>query len=75
MNSMEFREAPRRAVAEALLVPGEIVRATIYRRIERTRGLEREEIPEKLGTFDKAPQDSLQCTMSISVRRRPVLES
>ena len=38
---------------------GEIVRETIYQRIERTHQVKREEIPEKLDTFHKALQGTL----------------
>lgn len=47
------------AVDEGLLVPGEIVRAAIYDRIERSYQLKRGEIPEKLETFHLALEDLL----------------
>jgi hypothetical protein len=47
------------AVDEALLVPGEIVRTTIYERIERSYQLRRQEIPETLQTFQLALEDLL----------------
>jgi len=47
------------AVDEGLLVPGEIVRAAIYERIERSYQLRREEIPEKVETFHRALQELL----------------
>jgi hypothetical protein len=47
------------AVDEALLVPGEIVRTAIYKRIERSYQFRREEIPEKLETFHQALQKLL----------------
>ena len=39
-----------------MLALGEIVRETIYQRIERTHQVKREEIPEKLDTFHEALQ-------------------
>ena len=42
-----------------MLALGEVVRETIYQRIERTHQVRREEIPEKLGTFHKALQEVL----------------
>jgi hypothetical protein len=50
-QSAELREALLRAVDDGLLVPGEIVRAAIYERAERSYELKREDIPEKLDTF------------------------
>ena len=47
------------AVDEGLLVPGEIVRAAIYERLERSYQIKREEIPEKLETFHRALKDLL----------------
>jgi hypothetical protein len=47
------------AVDEGLLVPGEIVRAAIYERLERSYQVERGEIPEKLETFHLALEDLL----------------
>jgi hypothetical protein len=47
------------AVDEGLLVPGEIVRAAIYERLERSYQVKRGEIPEKLETFHRALQDLL----------------
>ena len=47
------------AVDEGLLVPGEIVRAAIYERLERSYQIKRGEIPEKLETFHLALQDLL----------------
>ncbi len=55
----QLREALLRAVDDGLLVPGEIVRAAIYERIERSYQLKREEIPEKLEAFHRALQDLL----------------
>ncbi len=47
-------EALLEAVDFGLAVPGEIVRETIYERLETTYGIKREEIPEKLPAFHKA---------------------
>jgi hypothetical protein len=52
-------EALLQAVDDGLSVPGEIVSAAIYERIERSYQLKREEIPEKLETFHQALQDLL----------------
>jgi hypothetical protein len=55
----EVDEVLLQAVDDGLSVPGEIVRAAIYQRIERSYQLRREEIPEKLETFHQALQDLL----------------
>ena len=47
------------AVDEGLLVPGEIVRAAIYERLERSYQVKRGEIPEKLEIFQLALGDLL----------------
>ena len=47
------------AVDEGLLVPGEIIRAAIYERLERIYQVKRGEIPEKLETFQLALEDLL----------------
>ena len=47
------------AIDFGLLAPGEIVRATIYERIERSYQVRREEIPDNLDTFHKALQELL----------------
>jgi len=47
------------AVDCGLLALGEIVRSTIYDRIEESYQVKREEIPEKLNTFHKALQELL----------------
>jgi hypothetical protein len=52
-------EALLEAVDYGLVVPGEIVRAAIYDRIEKSYGLKREEIPEKLEAFHGALEDLL----------------
>jgi hypothetical protein len=58
-GSAAFREVLLQAVDDALLVPGEIVRAAIYDRIERDCQIGREEIPEKLELLHKALQQLL----------------
>jgi len=55
----EVGEVLLQAVDDGLSVPGEIVRAAIYERIERSYQLKREEIPEKLEIFHQALQDLL----------------
>jgi hypothetical protein len=42
------------ALDDGLSVPGEIVRPAIYDRIEKSYGLKREDIPEKLEVFHRA---------------------
>jgi hypothetical protein len=58
-SSLELEETLLQAVDEALLVPGEIVRTAIHKRIERSYQLRRKEIPEKLETFHPALQELL----------------
>jgi len=58
-HRLELRVTLLESVDESLLVPGEIVRAAIYERLERSYQLKREEIPEKLLTFHEALQDLL----------------
>lgn len=50
----EVREILLQAVDDGLWVLGEIVRAAIYERIERSYQLKRKEIPEELHTFHRA---------------------
>jgi hypothetical protein len=47
------------AVDEGLLVPGEIVRAAVYERLERSYQIKQGEIPERLEAFHQALQDLL----------------
>ena len=49
-----FREALLEAVDYGLMVLGEIVRQAIYQRIESTRQVKREQIPDKLESFHEA---------------------
>ena len=55
----EFREALLESVDYGLLVLGEIVRQTIYERIEKDHELKRAEIPERLEAFHKALESVL----------------
>jgi hypothetical protein len=59
VDSAVFRDVLLQAIDDALLVPGEIVRAAIYDRVERSYQIRREEIPEKLELFQKALRDLL----------------
>jgi hypothetical protein len=54
MEPAEFRQILLEAVDYGLMVLGEIVRQTIYGRIEKDHGLKRTEIPEQLEAFHKA---------------------
>ena len=51
-----------------MLALGEIVRETIYQRIERTHQVKRKEIPEKLDTFHKALQGTLGAAAKVIER-------
>ena len=55
----EFREALLESVDYGLNVLGEIVRQTIYERIEKDHELKRTEIPERLEAFHKALESVL----------------
>jgi hypothetical protein len=59
VDSAAFRDVLLQSIDDALLVPGEIVRAAIYDRVERSYQLRREEIPEKLELFHRALRDLL----------------
>ena len=50
----EFREALLESVDYGLNVLGEIVRQTIYERVEKDHELKRTEIPERVEAFHKA---------------------
>jgi hypothetical protein len=56
-------EALLEAIDYGLLVPGEIVRETIYERLETVYGIKREEIPQKLTAFHEA---LLELTRSVA---------
>jgi len=58
-QSIDLGKVLLEAVDEGLLVPGEIVRAAIYERLERSYQVKRGEIPEKLETFQLALEDLL----------------
>jgi len=60
----EFRQNLLEAVDHGLMVLGERVRQAIYDRIERTHGLKREEIPERLGVF----HDALTSALGVGAR-------
>jgi len=53
-ESSGLEEALLHAIDDGLAVPGEIVRAAIYERLERSYQVKREEIPEKLEAFHRA---------------------
>jgi hypothetical protein len=53
-GSAALQEVLLQAVDDALLVPGKIVRAAVYDRIEQSYQIRRDEIPEKLELFHKA---------------------
>ena len=55
----EFRQNLIEAVDHGLMVLGERVRQAIYDRIEKTHGLKREEIHEKLDIFHDALASAL----------------
>ena len=55
----EMRKVLLQAVDDGLSVPGDIVKAAIYDRIEKSYRLKREEIPEKLEAFHRALEDLL----------------
>jgi hypothetical protein len=54
MEPAEFRQILLEAVDYGLMVLGEIVRQTIYGRIEKDHGLKRADIPEQLDAFHTA---------------------
>jgi hypothetical protein len=55
----EVNRVLAQALDDGLSVPGEIVRTAIYDRIEKSYGLKREDIPEKLEAFHRALKDLL----------------
>jgi|SRR3989337_4215232 len=59
MSLSRQREALLEAVDQGLAIPGEIVRAAIYERIERSYQVKREDIPENLEGFHKALEELL----------------
>jgi adenylate kinase family enzyme len=58
-GSAAFQEVLLQAIDDGLLVPGEIVRAAIHDRVERSCQIRGEDIPEKLELFHNAPRDLL----------------
>jgi len=58
-RSTALDDALREATDYGLLALGEIVRDTIYQRIESTRQVKREQIPEKIESFHEALQGML----------------
>jgi len=61
-------EALLEAVDFGLAVPGEIVRETIYERLETAYGIKREEIPERLPAFHKALQELVRSVANVLER-------
>jgi hypothetical protein len=60
---LRLDEALLEAIDSGLLVPGEIVRETIFERLETVYGIKREEIPQKLPAFHEA---LLELTRSVA---------
>jgi hypothetical protein len=65
-ETAEFEQSLLEAVDHGLMVLGERVRQAIYDRVERTHGLKREEIHEKLDVFHDA------LTSALGVGAKPV---
>ena len=61
-------EALLEAIDFGLAVPGEIVRETIYERLETAYGIKREEIPEKLPAFHQALQELVRSAANVIER-------
>jgi hypothetical protein len=61
-------EALLEAIDFGLAVPGEIVRETIYERLETVYGIKREEIPEKLPVFHQALQELVRSVANVMER-------
>jgi plasmid maintenance system antidote protein VapI len=61
-------EALLEAIDFGLAVPGEIVRETIYERLETAYGIKREEIPEKLPVFHQALQELVRSVAKVIER-------
>jgi hypothetical protein len=68
VKPVQLDEALLEAVDFGLLVPGEIVRATIYERLETVYGIKREEIPEKLPVFHQALQELVRSVANVLER-------
>lgn len=56
------------AVDFGLAVPGEIVRETIYERLETAYGIKRVEIPEKLPAFHQALRELVRSVANVMER-------
>jgi hypothetical protein len=71
-NSMvkpaQLDEALLEAIDFGLAVPGEIVRETIYERLETVYGIKREQIPEKLPAFHQALQELVRSVAKVIER-------
>jgi hypothetical protein len=65
---VQLDEALLEAIDCGLLVPGEIVRETIYERLETVYGIKREEIPEKLLAFHQALGDLTRSVADVMER-------
>jgi hypothetical protein len=68
VKPVQLDEALLEAVDFGLAVPGEIVRATIYERLETVYGIKREEIPEKLPAFHRALQELVRSVAKVMER-------
>jgi hypothetical protein len=68
VKPVQLDEALLEAVDFGLLVPGEIVRATIYERLETVYGIKREEISEKLPAFHQALQELVRSVANVLER-------
>jgi hypothetical protein len=64
----QLDEALLEAIDSGLLVPGEIVRETIYERLETVYGIKREEIPQKLPAFHQALLELTRSVASVMER-------
>jgi hypothetical protein len=67
-KTVRLDEALLEAIDYALLVPGEIVRETIYERLETIYGIKREEIPQKLPAFHEALLELTQSVANVMER-------
>jgi hypothetical protein len=65
---VQLDEALLEAIDSGLLVPGEIVRETIYERLETVYGIKREEIPQKLSAFHEALMELTRSVANVMER-------
>jgi hypothetical protein len=65
---VQLDEALLEAIDYGLLVPGEIVRETIYERLETVYAVKREEIPQKLSVFDQALRELTRSVANVMER-------